>query len=536
MTRWRRSVRSAARRPSLGEAHAAIALVRDEPLIGEAAHHPAHRRRRDAERGGDLVGRRRLAAALELVDRLEVVLDRAAERRRRGLGAHAGCTPARRSPRTMQHRARVTVPHLVRHAAADQVLHALWPCVHIAIRSHSSRSRRRGDLLRRDRRRRARTPPRCPPPRARRARASMYSRSSLHLLALAQGELLLVARRPAVGDVDEHDRRRAAARASSAHVLEDRVVVVGVLERNEDAFVHGGAAGCSVDGPQASHPRTVWTSSHTFSAAITRRDQRRPAASARSGSRTRPSSRCSDVNITSGKTANESCRLRMTWLRMSSFAVPRLAADDGHDDRRHNGDEPRDEPAQPRPEPDVEEALHHDLAGERAGERRVLPGREQREREHRARARAEQRREQLVRVLDLGDLGVAAWCGSVAAATMRIAALMKSAKRQRDRRVDEGEAHRLALARRRSPRSAASARSTSAGRDCAASPSRRGCRSRCRASRGSRDDLARRDEAAASRAPTSGRARTISKTKQTPIVAMSAMTSASSTRTPLFCR
>ena len=33
------------------------------------------------------------------------------------------------------------------------------------------------------------------------------------------------------------------------------------------------------------------------------------------------------VNITSGKTANGSCRLRITWLRMSSGPVPSLAVD-----------------------------------------------------------------------------------------------------------------------------------------------------------------------------------------------------------------
>src|SRR6267143_1913195 len=35
-----------------------------------------------------------------------------------------------------------------------------------------------------------------------------------------------------------------------------------------------------------------------------------------------PIFRRSDVNITRGKTANESCRLRITWLRIRSWAVP----------------------------------------------------------------------------------------------------------------------------------------------------------------------------------------------------------------------
>jgi hypothetical protein len=54
-------------------------------------------------------------------------------------------------------------------------------------------------------------------------------------------------------------------------VRDDRVVVGGVLERNEDAAIHEDAgSGARVVGtPQASHPCTVWTSSHTFNTAIT---------------------------------------------------------------------------------------------------------------------------------------------------------------------------------------------------------------------------------------------------------------------------
>src|SRR5665647_793503 len=43
------------------EAHAAIRLVRDQTLVGEATHHPAHRCRRDAQAKRDVVRRRRLA-------------------------------------------------------------------------------------------------------------------------------------------------------------------------------------------------------------------------------------------------------------------------------------------------------------------------------------------------------------------------------------------------------------------------------------------------------------------------------------------
>jgi hypothetical protein len=55
-----------------------------------------------------------------------------------------------------------------------------------------------------------------------------------HLGALSQRETLLVSRGVAVGDVDEH-HRRGTEPGEIDHVLHDRVVVVGVLQRNEDA-------------------------------------------------------------------------------------------------------------------------------------------------------------------------------------------------------------------------------------------------------------------------------------------------------------
>src|SRR5689334_1034738 len=80
-----------------------------------------------------------------------------------------------------------------------------------------------------------------------------------HLLRLAQLELVDVARRPPVGDVNEHDLR-LAERRQAADVLHDRRVVARMLERYENALVHG---------RQASHARTTWNSSHVLSAAIT---------------------------------------------------------------------------------------------------------------------------------------------------------------------------------------------------------------------------------------------------------------------------
>src|SRR5687767_13528605 len=52
-----------------------------------------------------------------------------------------------------------------------------------------------------------------------------------HLLRLAKVQMPDVARRPSVGDVNEHDRRPAIAR-QLLHVIENALVVTGVLDRN----------------------------------------------------------------------------------------------------------------------------------------------------------------------------------------------------------------------------------------------------------------------------------------------------------------
>jgi hypothetical protein len=59
----------------------------------------------------------------------------------------------------------------------------------------------------------------------------------LHLLRLAQVELLVVARDEAIGDVQKHEAR-AAHLGQRTHVREDHPVVGRVLQRNEDALVH----------------------------------------------------------------------------------------------------------------------------------------------------------------------------------------------------------------------------------------------------------------------------------------------------------
>src|SRR5690349_14179834 len=78
-----------------------------------------------------------------------------------------------------------------------------------------------------------------------------------HLFRLAQLKLIGVARGESVSDV--HEKHRAAGQfRQPPHMVNDRVVRVGVLERNENALVH-----------QLIHPCTVRTSNHPLSAAIT---------------------------------------------------------------------------------------------------------------------------------------------------------------------------------------------------------------------------------------------------------------------------
>ena len=99
-----------------------------------------------------------------------------------------------------------------------------------------------------------------------------------------------------------------------------------------------------------------------------------------------------DVKWISGITANESCRLRITWLRTSSCCVDPSPASADHHDRRDQGEQPGDQPPQPGGDPQVEVALHHDLAGERPRQRRALPGAQQGDAEQDRRRRAEERR------------------------------------------------------------------------------------------------------------------------------------------------
>ena len=61
-----------------------------------------------------------------------------------------------------------------------------------------------------------------------------------------------------------------------------------------------------------------------------------------------------DVKWISGITANESCKLRITWLRIKQALRRLLARQRDHHDRRDQGDQPGDQPAEPGGDPQVE--------------------------------------------------------------------------------------------------------------------------------------------------------------------------------------
>ena len=98
----------------------------------------------------------------------------------------------------------------------------------------------------------------------------------------------------------------------------------------------------------------------------------------------------------------------MTWLRISEFRSATFALKRRDDDGGNNRDGAGDQSAQPWAQANVKKAFHHDLAGERAGERGVLTGSEKRQGKYRARSGyAEERRQQFVGILDFGDVAVA---------------------------------------------------------------------------------------------------------------------------------
>ena len=100
-----------------------------------------------------------------------------------------------------------------------------------------------------------------------------------------------------------------------------------------------------------------------------------------------------------------------------------LAHEPDHQHRGNQGDQARDQPAQPGRDLQVQEAFHDDLTGERPGQCRALPGAEQRDAEEDRRGLAQERREQLVRLLDGRHL--------------RTIAVEHRGAQDQDRRVDE---------------------------------------------------------------------------------------------------
>src|SRR5437588_12277064 len=93
-------------------------------------------------------------------------------------------------------------------------------------------------------------------------------------------------------------------------MLENALVGLAVLERHENALIH-----------HAIHPLKMRTRSHALKAAIETATMYASAFN-QSGLTNSPIFRRSDVNRTSGNTANESCRLRITWLRSRRWAAP----------------------------------------------------------------------------------------------------------------------------------------------------------------------------------------------------------------------
>src|SRR3989442_14907602 len=130
----------------------------------------------------------------------------------------------------------------------------------------------------------------------------------LDLLRLPQVELVDVARHPPVRHVDE-DERGAELLRQLPHVRQDGLVRGGVFERHEDPRIH------------QTLPRKIWTRSQALNPAIAHATTQASSLS-HAGFTNSPIFARSEVNRTSGKTAKDSCRLRITWLRMSSLAVP----------------------------------------------------------------------------------------------------------------------------------------------------------------------------------------------------------------------
>ena len=198
----------------------------------------------------------------------------------------------------------------------------------------------------------------------------------------------------------------------------------------------------------SNQPANVWYSSQTFSAAmITATTQARPRIQTRRHERAHLAPVAGEADERKHRERELQAQDHLAQDEQRPGAP--LAVEDHDDHGRHDGHQPRDQPPQPRPQADVDEPFHHDLPGQRAGERGVLAGEEQRDGEQRARgAGAEQRRQQLVGVGDVGHLLVA---GAVEHRRRHDEdrRVDEERRHQRDRRVDRREPDRLELARLR---------------------------------------------------------------------------------------
>src|SRR3954467_6217230 len=123
---------------------------------------------------------------------------------------------------------------------------------------------------------------------------------ALHLLRLAELELIDVSRRPAIRHMNEHDRRVVAGPRQLSNVRENNLVVRRILDRHQYALIH-----------QLTALPKNWTSSQMLSAAITSATAY-ASAFIHTGLTNCPIFALSDVNRTSGKTAKDSCMLRTT--------------------------------------------------------------------------------------------------------------------------------------------------------------------------------------------------------------------------------
>src|ERR1700730_3103560 len=121
-----------------------------------------------------------------------------------------------------------------------------------------------------------------------------------HLFGFPEIERVNVARRPSVGYVDQHDRCVVARARQLSDVIQDHVIVGRVLDGNEYALIH-----------QLTDPWNSWNSSQMLSEAMTNATAYASTLS-QAGFTSSPILSLSDVNATSGNTANDSCMLRTT--------------------------------------------------------------------------------------------------------------------------------------------------------------------------------------------------------------------------------